>query len=212
MRCCTPDSASGDTTMKTASSSKNWISVTGLEKGFESESYILDNTVDLNGRQIDLHGADGTVRRIDIERDKLRIDEGKAINMRITSVREGIYFLDWLDKDTHPATSYSIVLDTLTDSYTLIVGHLPTFDVIKTGMYERALSGRALTDVKVDISHGTLNKPFTENACSHAVTDELIGVRLIHRLSINKRFYCTAMFINNHNVWIRCQINFEATS
>ncbi len=198
MRCCTPYSALGDNTMKTASSSTNWISVTGLEKGFEPGSYILDNTVDLSGRQIDLHAADGIVRRINIEDDKLRIDDGKAINMRMTSVREGIYFLDWLDEDTHPATSYSVVLDTLTDSYTLIVGFLPTFDVIKPGMYERALGGRPLTDVKIDISHGALNKPFTEDACSHAVTDELLGVRNLYRYSptevyehsyLNKNFY-----------------------
>lgn len=184
--------------MTTTASHSDWISVSGLEKGFETDSYALDNSADLSGKRIELHDADGNVRRLDIDQEQLRVDDGEAVQVRITSVRERIYLLDWLDESTRPSTSYTVVLDTLTDSYTQVIGTMPTFDVIKTGLYERALGGRSLTDVKADISHGTVNKPYRDGACPHATTDELVGVRNLYRYSptevyehtyLNENFY-----------------------
>lgn len=169
--------------MTTTSSPRDWISVTGLEKGFETGSYALDNSADLSGKKIELHDAEGNVQRLDIDQDQLRVDDGEAVRLRLTSLRQGVYLLDWLDETARPTTSCTVVLDTLTDSYTRVTGTLPTFDTIKTGLYERALGGRALTDVKVDISHGTVNRAFSDGACPHAVTDELIGVRNLYRYS-----------------------------
>ncbi|MCZ0927570.1 molybdenum cofactor biosynthesis F family protein [Halomonas janggokensis] len=184
--------------MTTTSSPTDWISVADLEKGFATGSYALDNSADLTGKQVELHAADGTVRCLEFDQERLSIDGGEAAKARITSVREGVYLLDWLDASTRPATSYTVVLDTLTDSYTQVIGTLPTFDVIKTGLYERALGGRPLTDVKVDISHGAVNKPYRDGACPHAQTDELIGVRNLYHYSptevyehvyLNENFY-----------------------
>ncbi|WP_445620253.1 MoaF C-terminal domain-containing protein [Kushneria sp. Sum13] len=182
--------------MTTANSPTDWISVTGLEKGFETDSYALDHSVDLGGRTLELHDASGNVRRLDIEHDRLRIDGGEAVKARVTSLRQGVYLLDWLDEQTRPTTSFTVVLDTLSDSYTQVTGTLPTFDVIKTGLYERALGGRALTDVRAEISHGTLNRPFSDGACPHALTDELIGVRNLYRYSPTEMY--EHVYLNEH--------------
>ncbi|MCM5705063.1 MoaF C-terminal domain-containing protein [Larsenimonas salina] len=184
--------------MTTNSSSTDWISVTGLEKGFETGSYALDNSADLSGKKIELHDANGGVRSLNVDQDQLRVDDGDPVQVRITSLRQGVYLLDWLDERQKPTTSYTVVLDTLSDSYTQVVGTLPTFDVIKTGLYERALGGRALTDVNVEISHGAVNQAYSEGVCPHAITDELIGVRNLYRYSptevyehvyLNENFY-----------------------
>ncbi|ODC02281.1 molybdenum cofactor biosynthesis protein F [Terasakiispira papahanaumokuakeensis] len=184
--------------MTASSTHSDWISVTGLEKGFETDSYALDNSADLSGKKIELHDADGKVRSLGIDQDQLQINNDETVQVRITSLRQGVYLLDWLDERAQPTQSHTVVLDTLTDSYTQVIGTLPTFDVIKTGLYERALGGRALTDVKVEISHGAVNQAYREDVCPHVKTDELIGVRNLYRYSptevyehvyLNENFY-----------------------
>lgn len=118
--------------MTTTPSHTDWVSVAGLGKGFSMGSYALDNSADLTCKQVELHAADDSVRRLELAQDQLAIGAGEAVKVRITSLRERVYLLDWLDERTRPATSYTVVLDTLTDSYTQVIGTLPTFDVIKT--------------------------------------------------------------------------------
>ena len=71
--------------MTTTPSHTDWISVAGLEKGFATGSYALDNSADLTGKQVELHAADGTVRRLEFDQEQLSIDGGEAAKVRITS-------------------------------------------------------------------------------------------------------------------------------
>ncbi len=169
--------------MTKITSSSDWISVADLEKGFEPESFVLDHSADLGGQRIELHDDNNNVRTLTIAQGQLQVDDGPAIDVRITSLRKGIYLLDWLDESIRPTTSYSLILDTLSESYTQVVGTMPSFAVINVGLYERALTGRPLTDVKVSFSHGSVNRPYVEGTCPHAPTNELVGKRMLYRYS-----------------------------
>lgn len=188
--------------MTTTSSPSDWISVADLEKGFAPESYALDHSADLGGQRLALHDADDHIRRLTIEQGQIQIDDGPQISVRITSVRQGIYLLDWLEDSTGRQVSMSLVLDTLTQSYTQIVGHMPRLDEINTGLYARALSGRALTDVNISVSHGSVNRSFSAGACPHALTTELIGKRNLYRYSPTEVY--EHIYLNAHFYTWRC--------
>lgn len=186
----------------TRSAPADWISVADLEKGFATESFALDHTAALSGQSFELHDEAGRVRNLHIAEDHLSLDGGSHAVFRVTSLRDGIYFLDWLDASTTPETSYSLVLDTVTKSYTQVIGKMPGFEEINEGLYFRALKNKALTYVDVEISHGSLDSPYKPDACPHESTTELVGIRNIYRYSPTEVYEHT--YLNPHFYTWQC--------
>lgn len=173
--------------MTTTTSQPDWITVGALGDGFEPESFILPKVADLAGHSHTLHFASGQQAEVRLEADELCwVEQGHAevrAPYRATSLRSGLYLVDFLKPTGGQAESVTLVLDVAAGAFTAVIGRLPSAEERQQGPYERALSGKELTGVEADFLHGTLNKPWQEGACPHLPTRELIGMRNLYRYS-----------------------------
>jgi len=170
------------------STQSDWITVGALAEGFAPEAFILPQLADLAGQHFTLHFANGWVidHRFETERLSWAAGDGHSSGSaayRATSVRPGIYLIDFLKHEGDQAWSISLVLDTLSQSFTAVIGRLPDEAETREGLYVRALAGRELTGVQVEFSHGRLDQPWQDGACPHAPTRELVGMRNFYRYS-----------------------------
>jgi hypothetical protein len=180
-----------------------WIPVGALADGFAPESFILPKLADLSGRNMTLFFANGWEIEHRFESDRLHWhatdghSSGSA-EYRATGLRPGIYLVDFLKREQGQDWSISVVLDTISQSFTAVIGHLPDEAETREGLYYRGLAGKELTGVKVEFIHGSIDKPWQEGACPHAPTNELVGLRNLYRYSptevyehiyLNENFY-----------------------
>ncbi|QLF93395.1 molybdenum cofactor biosynthesis F family protein [Pseudomonas sp. ABC1] len=170
------------------STTSDWITVGALAEGFAPEAFILPNLAELAGRRFDLHFENGwhIEHRFDAEQLHWHAADGHSTGSapyRATSVRPGIYLIDFIKHEGGQAWSISLVLDTLTQSFTAVIGSLPSAEETREGLYSRALAGKALTSVEARFLHGSLDQPWQPGACPHAPSSELVGVRNRYRYS-----------------------------
>lgn len=170
------------------STQNDWITVGALADGFAPEAFILPNAAELAGQSFELNFANGWQigHRFDAEQVHWHAADGHSsgsATYRATSLRPGIYLVDFLKNEGGQHWSISLVLDTLTASFTAVIGRLPEAAETREGLYGRALAGKPLTGVQADFLHGSLNKPWQDGACPHAPTEELVGVRNLYRYS-----------------------------
>ncbi|MGO3029103.1 molybdenum cofactor biosynthesis F family protein [Pseudomonas helleri] len=180
-----------------------WITVGALADGFAPEAFILPNAADLAAMQLTLNFANGweIAHRFDAQQVHWHAADGHSSGSapyRATSVRPGLYLVDFIKHEGGSEYSVSMVLDTKTQSFTAVIGHLPDADTINEGLYKKALADKPLTGVTVDFLHGTLDRPWQPGACPHVETEELVGLRNRYRYSptevyehvyLNSRFY-----------------------
>jgi hypothetical protein len=112
-----------------------FIQVGDLADGFAPDSNILPAVGDFSGQTLDLHFADGTVIEHVFETASdlkwtvtaagAEAGQSGVESYRATSVREGIYFIDFI-KQSVRATSVSLVLDIKRGLFTAVIGTLPT--------------------------------------------------------------------------------------
>lgn len=185
------------------STNSDWITVGALADGFAPESFILPNLADLAGRSLTLHFANGwqIAHRFESERLSWQAADGHSQGSaayRATSVRPGIYLVDFLKHEQGQDWSISLVLDLGSASFTAVIGRMPDAQTTHEGLYHRALAGKLLTGVEVEFFHGSLDKPWQEGACPHVPTRELVGLRNLYRYSptevyehiyLNENFY-----------------------
>ena len=183
--------------------STDWITVGALAEGFAPGAFILPNLADLDGRRFELVFENGwRIAHVFAEGQlDWALADGSASGRspyRATSVRPGLYLVDFIKHENGQAWSVSLVLDTLSQSFTAVLGQLPQREATEQGLYRRALEGRDLTDVSVQFLHGTLDRPWEPGACPHAPTTELVGLRNRYRYSptevyehiyLNEQFY-----------------------
>ncbi|KPU56066.1 molybdenum cofactor biosynthesis F family protein [Pseudomonas fluorescens] len=183
--------------------SSDWITVGALADGFAPEAFILPNLADLNGKTFTLNFANGwqIEHRFDHETLSWSAADGHSTgtaNYRATSVRPGLYLVDFIKHEGGQAWSVSLVLDTARSAFTAVIGRMPTQEQTREGLYSRALAGKSLTSVDVDFLHGSLDRPWQEGQCPHAPTTELTGLRNLYRYSpsevyehiyLNDQFY-----------------------
>ncbi|MBF8729984.1 MULTISPECIES: molybdenum cofactor biosynthesis F family protein [Pseudomonas] len=181
----------------------DWITVGALAEGFAPEAFILPQLADLAGRTLTLHFANGWIieHRFDAQALHWHAADGHSAGSapyRATSVRPGIYLVDFIKHEAGKAWSISLVLDTLSQSFTAVLGRLPEASQVERGLYARALAGEPLTDVQAHFHHGSLDHPWQDGACPHAPTQELVGLRNRYRYSpteeyehiyLNDRYY-----------------------
>jgi hypothetical protein len=160
--------------------SSDWITVGALADGFAPEAFILPNLADLNGKTFTLNFANGwqIEHRFDSETLSWTAADGHSNGTaayRATSVRPGLYLVDFIKREGAQAWSVSLVLDTAGASFTAVIGRMPTQEQTREGLYSRALAGKNLTSVEVDFLHGSLDRPWQEGQCPHSPTTELTG-------------------------------------
>ncbi|WP_273822355.1 molybdenum cofactor biosynthesis F family protein [Pseudomonas asplenii] len=182
---------------------KDWITVGALADGFAPQAFILPNLADLQGRTFTLHFANGWQIEHRFERETLSWNAADGhssgtANYRATSVRPGLYLVDFIKHESGQAWSISLVLDTDNAAFTAVIGRMPSAEQTREGLYSRALAGKDLTTVEAEFLHGSLDRPWQEGHCPHAPTNELSGLRNHYRYSpsevyehiyLNDRFY-----------------------
>lgn len=158
----------------------DWITVGALADGFAPEAFILPNLADLNGKTFTLYFSNGWQIEHRFETATLHWNAADGHSSgsaayRATSVRPGLYLVDFIKHEAGQAWSISLVLDTGTSSFTAVIGSMPSREQTEQGLYSRALAGKDLTSVEVQFLHGSLNQPWQADHCPHAPTQEQIG-------------------------------------
>lgn len=168
-----------------------WIPVGELQDGFAADPNILTPTDDLAGKNLTIHFADGTAIAHNftsgseltwtIESGK---DAGESVTetYNATSLRDGIYFVDFI-KSAERAMSVTLVLDLNKQVFTAALSQMPVEAEAKKSLIERVGNNEELTGVTVQFSHGTIDKPYSDNGDLHAETDELVGKRVLYTYS-----------------------------
>ena len=185
------------------STSSDWITVGALADGFAPEAFILPNLADLAGQTFTLHFANGWQIEHCFEQERLawHAADGHSSGSaayRASSIRPGLYLVDFIKHEAGQSWSISLVLDTPTASFTAVIGRMPEPAETHEGLYHRALAGKPLTSVHAEFLHGSLDRPWQEGHCLHAPTEELVGLRNHYRYSpsevyehiyLNPQFY-----------------------
>lgn len=174
----------------------NWFSVGALADGFAPDSHTLRPCFDLAGLALELAFTEGTTVSLTIERhgdaQVITTPNKEVIAVRVTSLRPGFYFVDYLDQQT----SVTLLIDPSSGRTLRIVSTLPKTVDRGQSLLSRAQSGMQLTDVEVAFqpSHviGTGRQSGFER------TAELVGKRIRYRYSptelyehiyLNESFY-----------------------
>jgi hypothetical protein len=212
-----------------------FIQVGALAEGFAPASHILHPVSDLEGRKFALHYADGATdtlhfvgaQSVEVE----RTHAGAASSAiacarerhacRVTSVREGIYFVDYvgaderlLDDEGKPrAAATSYVLDVRRQLCTAVIGTLPSEAETHIDAFTRVERGMELTGVQVQLRHGRIGAPGSavESQAAlplHATTRELIGMRNLYTYSATERY--EHIYLNDNFYAWQCLSGVEA--
>lgn len=163
----------------------NWISVGELAEGFSPKSNILPASFDLAGQEIVLEYEDGSSRRWRFERagdgQTLSLDGAAAEAVRVTSLREGLYFIDYLPSDK-PRGSTTLLLDTVSGVALEIGGSLPLAEETELSLLERIKEALPLTAVRASFGAARIAGS-AASAYGFPRTTELVGKRIRYRYS-----------------------------
>lgn len=186
-----------------ASPHPEWITVGALADGFAPDSHVLPASLDLDGRELVLHFANGWIIQHAFGRQRLRwrLADGSVSGesaYRASSLRENVYLVDFLKQEDGRTVSVSLVLDFHHLAFTAVLGRLPTRSTCEQGLFSRALSGQEPTGVEAGFLHGSLGRPWQPGACPHAPSEELLSLRnqyvysaseAYEHIYLNPRFY-----------------------
>ena len=180
-----------------------FISVGALGEGFAVNNNILETSEGLNGQEFTLVFPGGRVHGCRILSSQTLLWDGQEHAARVTSIREGIYFVDFLAGDDllvggSVKESVSLVLDNNTGQVTLTMGALPDEQATSVSAYDRAREGMELTGVDAIILHGSVDG--SHGGTTHAPTDELIGLRNCYHYS-PEEVYEHVYLNNNFYTW-----------
>jgi hypothetical protein len=173
-----------------------WISVGDLADGFAPESNILPPSYDLAGKSLALGYEDGTGWVLAIEREGeaqfVVLAGGARAPVRVTSLREGLYFVDYVTADQ----SVTVLVDVGSGAVLRIDATLPTEEEAGASLLARAATGLALTAVKTQFRAARVAG--RDGGCGFPRTAELVGKRIRYRYSqtelyehiyLNESFY-----------------------
>ena len=210
-------------------SQPKFIQVGALADGFAPDSHILAPVGDLEGRTFVLTFADGDVdtlhfavaQTVDVDRiaaGTTRPAQPRERHAcRVTSVREGIYFVDYIgadeplvdDEGQPSAASTSYVLDVRRQLCTVVTGVLPGEKETRIDAFTRVERGLELTGVQARIRHGRIDSD-TGNGDTplHQPTSELIGMRNLYTYSATERY--EHIYLSDHFYAWQCLSGVEA--
>jgi hypothetical protein len=170
----------------------------------------LEHTEDLAGRSFDIHYDTGKVVRYRFEPEQklyCRImresdadrtaPEEESETYRASCIRDGYYLVDFIENSA-PTRSVTLVVDLARNIATAILATMPTREETYKPLFQRVMDRETLTPVRHEILHGSIGRPFTENAPRHGSTTELIGKRVRYQygpadsyehIYLNREFY-----------------------
>lgn len=175
-----------------------FIQVGALAEGFAPESYALPFYTHLAGQRWDIYFPDGEMQHCHFsEGNRLNWNNGPEVFYRVTSIRDDILFIDFLDP-LSANQSISLACDLHQQSCTVIYGRLPDEVEVRKDAFSRVEKALPLTAVEVNMQFATLNRPYQDDWRLHHPTDELIGMRNLYRYNpsecyehiyLNENFY-----------------------
>ncbi|MBS7562342.1 molybdenum cofactor biosynthesis F family protein [Pseudomonas sp. RC4D1] len=159
-----------------------WITVGALADGFADDNHILAGVDDLSGRTLTLHFDNGWQIEHHFAVDTLRWNSlgqpaSDDLPYRATSIRPGIYLVDFLKREQGQSHSVSLILDLERQCFTAVIGQMPSQAECGVDLFSRALAGGELTSVKAQFLQGAIDALPTAETARHAPTSELIGLR-----------------------------------
>ncbi|MEZ0603633.1 MoaF C-terminal domain-containing protein [Paraburkholderia sp. IW21] len=189
-----------------------FIQVGALAEGFAPDSHILPPVGDLSGRTLQLEFADNSTQVLTfVSADGVRTESGQ-FECRVTSVRDGIYFVDYIgggDGSRPAATSY--VLDVTQGVCTSVVGTLPNENEARTDAFTRVERGMELTGVQARFRHGRIAQQGAKavpEAALHHPTRELVGMRNLYTYSATEQY--EHVYLNDNFYAWQCLSGVEA--
>jgi hypothetical protein len=206
-----------------------FIQVGALADGFAPNSHILAPVDDLEGRTLVLTFADGGVdtlhfcsaQSVEVERvpaQAMRPAQPRERHAcRVTSLRAGIYFVDYIGADEPladengqaRASSTSYVLDLSKQLCTVVVGVLPGEKETRIDAFTRVERGMELTGVQAHIRHGRIAADVgAPGAGLHEPTRALIGMRNLYIYSETERY--EHIYLNDNFYAWQCLSGVEA--
>ncbi len=206
-----------------------FIQVGALADGFAPHSHVLAPVGDLEGRTLVLTFADGSVdtlhfgtaQSVEVERNSAHAARPAERRVRhacrVTSLRAGIYFVDYIgadepliDGEGQPrVSSTSYVLDLSKQLCTVVVGVLPSEKETRIDAFTRVERAMELTGVQVQIRHGRISaEAGASGAALHAPSSELIGMRNLYIYSATERY--EHIYLNENFYAWQCLSGVEA--
>ncbi len=181
-----------------------FIQVGALADGFAPDNNTLPARHELTGRAFELFAEGGECYRLQLlSNDKLCwTAPGSApleADSRVTSLREGIYLIDFLPPAPVGA-SVSVVLDAARGLFTLVDGRMPDEADTRIDPFTRVARGMELTAVQADFVHGVVGRPPAQDDALHHATTELVGMRNQYRYS-RTECYEHVYLNNNFYAW-----------
>ncbi|WP_415854787.1 MoaF C-terminal domain-containing protein [Sinomonas sp. G460-2] len=157
-----------------------FIPVGALGEEFASDSNALEENAGLGGSSLTLRFPGDRVHECTVSGDSTVAWDGREAQARVTSIRAGVYLLDFLVGGA-VKESLSLVLDTAGGQATLVAGYLPNAEEASVAALEKARAGSDLTGVRVEILHGTIDG--LAGGVPHGPTKDLLGLRNRYRYS-----------------------------
>ncbi|MGE7955579.1 molybdenum cofactor biosynthesis F family protein [Pseudomonas sp. NPDC089530] len=159
-----------------------WITVGALAEGFAADNHVLPGRDDLAGRNLTLHFANGGRIEHHFGAQSLRWQDNTnnasgESSYRATSIRSGIYLVDFLKPANQQTHSVSLILDLPRNIFTAVIGQLPSQAETRVDLFSRALAGSELTSVRAQFLHGSIDAPPSADSPQHGPTEELVGLR-----------------------------------
>ncbi|MDH6148186.1 MULTISPECIES: MoaF C-terminal domain-containing protein [Paraburkholderia] len=172
------------------SSQPPFIQVGALAEGFAPNSHSLAPRADLEGRTLALGFDDGTYETLIFDADGRVRSRSGAHACRVTSLRDGIFLIDYVGGgDGGCPSTTSVVADLRLGLCTVVTGRLPDEDQTRVAAFTRVERGLPLTGVDVRIRHGRIEvKGANRDAPLHRPTVELVGMRNLYTYSKTERY------------------------
>lgn len=186
-----------------------WTTIGALSDSFAVERFSLPEADDLSGTTFTIYPTEGKAIEFWLEKPIISWKDPdtkrtKTATYRATSIRDGIYFIDFMNG----TCSISIILNAPQETFTLVIGKLPSKKDCQANLYHRALLRQELTAVKVKFIHGSLDKPYQNSQYTHHLTTELLGLRNLYRYSPNEAY--EHIYLNKNFYTWHCVKGIEA--
>jgi phenolic acid decarboxylase len=185
-----------------------FVPVGVLEGAFSTDNLLLPHVDDLAGKQLILYFDNGWTiehRFLDNKRLDWLVTAGQGSGDAsceryiATNPRLGIYFVDFV-RTKERAVSVSLVLDTIRNIFTAVIGELPTRQDVDLSCLDRVAKSQELTSVKTTFLHGSIGTSLKPDTLLHDETPELIGKRIAYTYNNHEQY--EHMYMNeNFYAW-----------
>lgn len=176
-----------------------YIPVGILAEGFSRENNVLPD-VPPQKTTLHLYFPNGTRQHCRFISDTmLEWNHQPAVSCRVTRLREGIEFIDFIDTQRRSST-VTLICDHPGGCFTLVSGQLPGEQQMRLAALSRIEQGLPLSGVRVEVRHGRLDGPCGTHPVLHCPSPDLVGMRNLYRYTPQVSY--EHIYLNeNYYVW-----------